>query len=160
LTALNNLLVTLHLHTPLHIQGIVTGDTLRHAKIYDPYDVQHFVAYREEDTILYFLAALRDISPIPLRSELVICHKALPLDPASRFQDCNLPHQPTLHVHFSSHPDAHPHVEPAQLEPVGKAGDPLADPMSTFALAEGTGGTYGRLMTRGTPKATWEWLSR
>jgi len=92
LTPPNNLLATLHLHTSLHMQGIVTWDILtlvvRHAKIYDPYDVQHFVAYREEDTILYFLAALRDISPIPLRSELVICHKGLPLDPASRFQDC------------------------------------------------------------------------
>ena len=144
LTPPNNLLVTLHLHTPLHIQGVVAGDTLtlviRHAKIYDPYHVQYFITYREEDTILYFLAALRDISPIPLRSELVICHKALPLEPASRSQDCNLPHEPTLHVRFSSHPDAHPHIEPVQLEPVGKAGDPLADSMNTSPLADGTRG--------------------
>jgi len=79
------------------------------------------VAYWEEDTILYFLAALRDISPIRLRSEIVICHKGPPLDPVSRFQDRNLPHEPTLHVRFSSHPDARPHIEPAQLEPVGQA---------------------------------------
>jgi len=102
LTPPNNLLATLRLNTPLCIQGITTGDILtlvvRHAQIYDPYDVQHFVAYREEDTILCFLVALRDIFPIPLWSEIVICHKGLPLDPASRFQDCNLPHDPTLHV--------------------------------------------------------------
>ena len=104
LTPPNNLLATLRLNTPLRIQGIVTGDILtlvvRYTKIYDPYDAQHFVAYREEDTILYFLAVLRDISPIPPRSEIVICHKGLPLDPVSRFQDCNVPHEPTLHVHF------------------------------------------------------------
>jgi len=82
LTPPYNLLVTLRLNTPLRIQGIDTGDILtlvvRYAKIYDLYDAQHFVAYREEDTILYFLAALRDISPIPPQSEIVICHKASP----------------------------------------------------------------------------------
>jgi len=97
----NNLLATLHLDTPLSMQGIAIGDTLillvRHATILDPYDTQHFVAYWEEDTMQYFLTALRDISPIPPRSEIVICHNDLHLDPASRFQDCNLPHEPTLH---------------------------------------------------------------
>jgi len=87
LTPPNNLLATLRLNTPLHIQGITAGDNLtlvvRHAKFYDPYDIQHFAAYQEEDTILYFLTALRDISPIPLRSKIFICHKGLPLDPAS-----------------------------------------------------------------------------
>ena len=41
---------------------------------------------------------------------------------------------------FSSHPDAHPHIEPVQLEPAGKAGDPLADPMNTSPLADGNRG--------------------
>ena len=80
------------LDTPLRMQGIVKGNTLtllvRHAKIHDPYDVQHFVAYREEDTIQYFLAALRETSSIPTLSEIIICHKGLCLDPANRFKDC------------------------------------------------------------------------
>jgi len=50
LTPPNNPLATMHLDTPLSMQGIVTGDTLtllvRHAKIHDPYDVQHFVTYQ------------------------------------------------------------------------------------------------------------------
>ena len=117
------------------MQGIVTGDTLnllvRHAKIHDPYDAQHLVASREEDTMQYFLAALREISPIPIRSKIVICHNGLRLDPASRFQDCNLPHEPTLHVRFSSHPDAHPRNESAQPESVGEAEGPPAEPTNT-----------------------------
>jgi len=79
----------------------------------------------------YFLAALREISPIPTWSEIVICHKGLRLDPASWFQDCSLPHEPTLHVRFSSHLDAHPRNEPAQPESVGEAEDPPADPTNT-----------------------------
>jgi len=42
----------MHLDTPLSMQGTVTGDTLtllvRHAKIHDPYAIQHFVAYQED----------------------------------------------------------------------------------------------------------------
>jgi len=124
----NNLLATLHLDTPLSMQGIAIGDTLillvRHATILDPYDTQHFVAYWEEDTMQYFLTALRDISPIPPRSEIVICHNDLHLDPASRFQDCNLPHEPTLHVRFSSHLDAHSRTESTQPEPADTKGLP------------------------------------
>ena len=63
----------------------------RHARVYDPYGVQHFVAYRDEDTIQYFLCVLQDISPIPLLSALVVCHENLPLEPTLRFQDFNLP---------------------------------------------------------------------
>jgi len=75
----------------------------------------------------YFLTALRVISPIPIRSEVVICHKGLRLDPASWFQDRNLPHEPTLHVRFSSHPDAHPRNESTQPESVGEAEGPSAE---------------------------------
>jgi hypothetical protein len=72
----------------------------------------------------YFLTALRDISPIPPLSEIVLCHNDLHLDPASRFQDCNLPHEPTLHVRFSSHLDAHSRTESTQPEPTGTEGLP------------------------------------
>ena len=64
------------------------------ARVYDLYGVQHFVTYQDEDLIQYFLSALQDISPISLLSELVVCHKSLPLEPTSRFQDCNLPQEP------------------------------------------------------------------
>ena len=135
LTPPNNLLGTMLLDTPLSQQGIVKGDTLRmlvrHAQIHDPYDVQHLVAYRAEDTMQYFLTALREISSIPILSEIVICHKGLRLDPASRFQDCNLPHEPTLHVRFSSDLDAHPRNEPEKPEPVGEADDLAVDPTNT-----------------------------
>jgi len=84
----------------------------------------------------YFLTALRNISSIPTWSEIVICHKGLRLDPASRFQDCNLPHEPTLHIRFSSHPDTHPRTEPVQPESVGEAQDSSADPTNTLPFAE------------------------
>jgi len=35
-------------------------------------------------------------------------------------------------VRFSSHSDAVPYIEPAQLEAEGKTGDPLAEPTNTF----------------------------
>jgi len=80
----NNLLDTLHLHLTLHTQGIGAGDTVtlvtRHARVHDPYGVQHFVAYWDEDIVQYFLSALPDISPIPLLSELVVC-QASPWNP-------------------------------------------------------------------------------
>ena len=62
----------------------------RHAKVHDPYGAQHFVVYRDEDIIQYFLSTLQDISPNPLVSELVVCHEGLPLETTWRFQDCNL----------------------------------------------------------------------
>jgi len=96
LTPPDNLLATLHLDTPLSMQGINDRDILtllvRQATILDPYDNQHLVAYREEDTMQHFLTALRDVSPIPPLSEIILCHKELHLDPTRRFQDCNLPH--------------------------------------------------------------------
>jgi len=158
LTPPNNPLETMLLDTPLRMQGIVKGDTLtllvRHAKIHDPYDVQHFVAYREEDTIQYFLAALWETSSIPTLSEIIICHKGLCLDPANRFKDCNLPHEPTLHVRFSSHPDAHPRNEPEQTESAGEANDSTADPTNTFPPKDRCRGTQPE--TRDTGKAKGE----
>ena len=56
------------------------------------------MAYREEETIQHLLATLLDVSPIPLLSEIILCHNEFQLDHASRFQDCNLPHEPTLHA--------------------------------------------------------------
>jgi len=134
LTPPNNLLGTMLLDTPLNMQT-VKGDTLimlvQHDKIHDPYDVQHLVVYRAEDTMQYFLTALREISSIPTLSEIVICHKDLRLDPASRFQDCNLPHEPTLHVRFSIDLDAHPHNETEKPEPVGEINNSAEDPTNT-----------------------------
>ena len=118
------------------MQGIVTGDTLtllvQHAKIHDPYDTQHLVAYRGEDTMQYFLTALWDISPIPTWSEIVICHNGLRLDPTNQFHDCNLPHEPTLHVRFSSHLNAHPHKESALPAVEGAAEGPPTVSTNTF----------------------------
>jgi len=74
----------------------------------------------------YFLTALRDISPIPPLSEIIVCHNDLHLDPTSRFQDCNLPHEPTLHVRFNSHLDAHSRTESTQPEPTGTEALPMA----------------------------------
>jgi len=102
LTTPDNLLATLQRETPLSKQGIKAGDILtllvRYATIFDPYDNPHLVAYREEETIQHLLATLRDVSPIPLLSEIILCHNEIQLDHASRFQDCNLPHEPTLHA--------------------------------------------------------------
>jgi len=111
---------------------------VRHVKIHDPYDTQHLVAFREEDTMQYLLAAFRVISPIPSDSEIVICHNGLRLKPSSRFQDCNLPHEPTLHVRFSSHSDAHPRNEHAQPASEDAAeGSPTA--LEENSLLEATG---------------------
>jgi len=50
LTPPNNVSATLHLHVTLRSQGIFAGDIVtlvtRHARVYDLYGVQHFVAYR------------------------------------------------------------------------------------------------------------------
>jgi len=138
LTPPENLLATLHMDTPLSTQGIANGDTLillvLHATILDPYDKQHLVAYREEDTMQYFLTALRDISPIPPLSEIILYHNDLHLDPTSRFQDCNLPHEPTLHVRFSNHPDAHPRTESTQPEPTGTEALPMVPTNASLAV--------------------------
>ena len=76
LTPSNDLSATLHLHVTLCFQGIFAGDVMtlvtRHARVFDPYGVQHFVAYRDEDKIQYFLSVLQDISPTPFLSELVV----------------------------------------------------------------------------------------
>jgi len=85
LTPFNNLLATLHLHLTLHSQGIGAGDTVtlvtRHAKVHDPYGVQHFVAYRDEDIIQYFLSALQVFLPSPFYLSLLSATKASPWNP-------------------------------------------------------------------------------
>ena len=78
----------------------------------------------------------RDISPIPSDSEIVICHNGLRLKPSSRFQDCNLPHEPTLHVRFNSHLDGLPRNEPTQFAPVDVVVDPPTAPMENSLLEE------------------------
>jgi len=128
---------SLNLDTTLSLQGIRQGDTLimlvRYAKVQNPYDVQHLVAYRAEDTMQHFLTALLETSSIPALSECVIFHEDLLLDPASLFQDCNLPHEPTLQVRFSSGLDVLPPRRPENPESVGDASDPADGPASPLA---------------------------
>ena len=47
----------------------------------------------------YLLTTVLEISSIPALPEYAIFHEDLRLDPASRFQDDNLPHEPTLHTY-------------------------------------------------------------
>jgi len=114
----NNLLAALQRDTPLSEQGIQAGDTLtllvRHATIFDPYGNQHSVAYREDETIWHLLATLRDVSPIPPLSKIILCHNEFQLGHASRFQDCNLPHEPTLHARLSNQAGPDPRIQPAR----------------------------------------------
>ena len=53
----------------------------RHAKVHDPYGVQHFVAYRDEDIIQYFLSALQVFLPSPFYLSLLSATKASPWNP-------------------------------------------------------------------------------
>ena len=127
LTLPNNLSATLHLHATLCSQGIFAGDIVtlmtRHARVYDPYGAQHFIAYRDEDKIQDFIGALQDISPIPLLSELVVCHEGCHLEPTLRVQDYNLPQEPSLHVRFRSQLGSHPHRELVWTESTPNAGN-------------------------------------
>ena len=127
LTPPNNLSATLHLHATFRSQGIFAGDIVnlvtRHARVYDPFGVRHFVAYRDEDTIQYFLGVLKETSPIPFLCELVVYHDGFPLVPALRVQDCNLPQEPSLHVRFRSHLDTYPLKEPGCTESATAAGN-------------------------------------
>ena len=124
----------LSLEIPLSLQGIGQGDTLtmlvRYAKVYHPHDVQHFVAYRAEDAMQYFLTTLLGTTTIPALTECVIFYEGLPLDPTSRFQDCNLPHDPTLHLRFHSGQDVPPII---RAENPKSAEDPRDGPMSPHA---------------------------
>jgi len=153
LTPPNNLLATLHLHLTLRSQGIIAGDIVtlvtRHARVYDPYGIQHLVAYQDEDTIQHFLSVLQDISPTPFLSELVVCHEMLPLEPTSRFQDCNLPQEPSLHVRFRSHLGAHPLQEPVGAEPTPTAGNA---PGETWIPSTIANGSKGNLLQTHEPK--------
>ena len=144
LTPPNNLSATLHLHVTLCSQGIFAGDIVtlvtRHARVYDPYGVQHFVAYRDEDKIQYFLSVLQDISPTPFLSELMVCHESSPLEPTSRFQDCNLPQEPSLHVRFRSHSGGHPLQELVWTESTPTAGNAPEETGIPSTIATGSKG--------------------
>jgi len=114
----NNLLAVMQRDTPLCEQGIQAGDILtplvRHATIFDPYGNQHLVAYREDETIRHLLATLRVVSPIPPLSEIILCHNEFQLGHTNRFQDCNLPHEPTLHARLSNQSGPAPRIQPAR----------------------------------------------
>ena len=126
LTLPNNLTTTLHLHTTLSSQGIFAGDIVilmtRHARVLDPFGVQHHIAYRNEDKIQYFIGALLDISSIPLPSELVVFHEDFPLEPTLRVQDCSLPQELYLHVRFRNGADIYPLQQPGCTESISTAG--------------------------------------
>jgi len=148
LTLPNNLSATLHLHATLCSQGIFAGDIVslvtRHARVYDPYGVQHFVAYRDEDKIQYFLGVLQDISPNPLLSELVVCHEGSPLEPTLQVQECNLPQEPSLHVRFRSHSGGHPHQELVWTESTSTVGNAPGETETPSPLATGPKGHLPR----------------
>jgi len=127
----------LNLETPLSLQGIRQGDTLimliRCTKIYDPHDVQHFVAYCTEDAMQHFLMILLETSTISALTECVIFYEDLLLDLTSRFQDCNLPHKPTLHLCYLSSLDVPPTIGPENPESTDDADDQKDGPMFTLA---------------------------
>jgi len=137
LTPQNCPMGTLNLETTLSLQGIGQGDTLimlvRCAKIYDPHDVQHFVTYRAEDAMQHFLTTLLETSNIPALTECVIFCEDLLFDLTSRFQDCNSPHEPTLHLRFRSGLDVPPTIRPENPESADGADDPREGPMSPLA---------------------------
>jgi len=81
----------------------------------------------------HFLTALLETSSIPALSNCVIFYEGLCLDLASRFQDCNLPHEPTLHVRFSSSLDVPPSSRPENLGSAGDVNDPRDGPVSPLA---------------------------
>jgi len=102
----SNLLAALQRDIPLSEQGIEVGDILtlsvRHATIVDPYGDQHLVAYREDETIRDLLVTLQKVSSISSLSDIILCYNEFQLDHNKRFQDCNLPDEPTLHASLST----------------------------------------------------------
>jgi len=128
LTLPNDLSAKFHLHATLCSQGICAGAvvtlmTRRHAKVLDPYGGQNYIAYQIEDKIQGFIGAIQYISPIPLLSELEVCHEGSPLDPTLQVQECNLPQELSLHVRFRSHTGGQPHQEPVLTESAPTAGN-------------------------------------
>jgi len=95
LTLPNNLSATLHLHATLCSQGIYAGDIVilvtRHARVYDPYGVQHFVAYRDEDKIQHFLSVCRIFHLSPFSPSLWSAMKAPPWNPPFEFRTAIFP---------------------------------------------------------------------
>jgi len=106
---------------------------VRHAKVHDPHNVQHLVAYQEADVMQHFLTALSKTSSMTSRFNCVIFHGEFLLDPASRFLDCNLQNEPTLHVHFSGGFEVPPSSGPENPESAGDVEDPRDGPMSSLA---------------------------
>ena len=137
LTSQNCPMGTLNFESLLSQQGIRQGDTLimlvRQAKVHDPHNVQNLTAYREEDVMQHFLTALVETCSIPTLSNCVIFHGDFLLDLASRFQDCNLPHEPTLYVRFSSGLDVPPSSRPETPKLAGDADDQRDGPVSPLA---------------------------
>jgi len=90
LTPPNNLMTTLHLHTPLHIQGVVAVDTLtlviRHSKICDPYDVQHFKHIGRRTPFYTFLLHCGTLLPFHFGPNLSFATKSSPLTPPADFR--------------------------------------------------------------------------
>jgi len=124
---------TLNLQTSFSLQGVGQGDILlmmvRHAKIYDPHDIQHSVAYSTDDAMQHFLTKLLETSNIPDLTDCVLYHEDLLLDLASWFQDCNLPHEPTLYLRFPCGLDAPPTMRPGNPESAEGAEDPGESPI-------------------------------
>ena len=81
----------------------------------------------------YLLTTVLEISSIPALPEYAIFHEDLRLDPASRFQDGNLPHEPTLHTRYTSGLDISPFSGSEHPESVGDADDPAEDPAPPLA---------------------------
>ena len=81
----------------------------------------------------YLLTTVLEISLISALPECAIFHENLSLDPVSRFQDSNLPHEPTLHVRYTSGLDISPFSGLEHLESVGDADDPADDPAPPLA---------------------------
>jgi len=102
----NDLLAALQRDIPLSEQGVEVGDILtlsvRHATILDPNGDQHLVAYREDETIRDLLVTLQTVSPISPLSDIILYYNEYQLDHNKRFQDCNLPDEPTLHASLST----------------------------------------------------------
>ena len=110
---------------------------VRHAKVHDPYDVQNLVVYQEDDVMQHFLTALIETSSIPPLSDCDIYHGESLLNPASRFLDCTLPNNPTLHVCFSGGSHVPPAGGPGNFDSPGDAEDTKdgpGPPLANIAL--------------------------
>jgi len=152
------------LDIPLRMQGIVKGDTLtllvRHATIHDPYDVQRFVAYREEFTIQIFFVALLETSSIPTSSEIIIRHKGLCVDPPTGFKTAT--YRMSLPSMYASAVTRTP-IRATNLSSPSQQEKPMTQRWTQRTPSHqrtGAGEPSQRHVTRGQPRAKWEWPSR